>query len=204
MGDKVDSGIGLYRPPRLHRLAGRYDNPMPESTLFPRSGILKVTTGNSANLFSAVFEGAGSGVIFFWIRILPAQKRFLLRIHKTSLKETRQFHIGNFYVGSLLDFKMPPLLRKPGTLDGLSGQLLQHGAVCGSRTRDCWCGSPPPSWPHSSGDRQVTTRDKGLEHRLGLVTSDRAPSSEYMPCWPGSHTLFWIYTGTKLFVLANA
>ncbi len=36
-GDKVDSGIGLsYRPARrLHRLAGRYDHPMPESTLSP-------------------------------------------------------------------------------------------------------------------------------------------------------------------------
>jgi hypothetical protein len=33
-GDKVDSGMGLpYRPARLHRLAFRYDNPMPESTL---------------------------------------------------------------------------------------------------------------------------------------------------------------------------
>jgi hypothetical protein len=53
-------------------------------------------------------------------------------------------------------------LRKPGTLDGLSGQLLQHGAVCGSRTRDCWCGPPSPSWPPSSGDRQVTSRDKGF------------------------------------------
>jgi hypothetical protein len=30
LGNKVDSGIGLsYRPARLHRLAGRYDNPMP-------------------------------------------------------------------------------------------------------------------------------------------------------------------------------
>ncbi len=29
-GNKVDSGIGLsYRPATLHRLAGRYDNPMP-------------------------------------------------------------------------------------------------------------------------------------------------------------------------------
>jgi hypothetical protein len=32
-GDKIDSGIGLsYRPIRLHRQAGRYDNPMPEPT----------------------------------------------------------------------------------------------------------------------------------------------------------------------------
>jgi hypothetical protein len=30
-GDKVNSGIGLsYRPARLHGLAGRYDNPLPE------------------------------------------------------------------------------------------------------------------------------------------------------------------------------
>ncbi len=35
-GDKVDSGIGLsYRPARLHRLAGRYSNPMPETQLYP-------------------------------------------------------------------------------------------------------------------------------------------------------------------------
>jgi len=42
LGDKVDSGIGLsYRPARLHRLrlAGWYDNPMPESTLSPSQGL---------------------------------------------------------------------------------------------------------------------------------------------------------------------
>ncbi len=38
-GKKVDYGIGLsYRPARLHRLAGRYDNPVPELTLSPRQG----------------------------------------------------------------------------------------------------------------------------------------------------------------------
>ncbi len=32
----MDSGIGLsYRPPRLYRLAVRYDNPMPESSISP-------------------------------------------------------------------------------------------------------------------------------------------------------------------------
>jgi hypothetical protein len=32
-GDKVDSGMGLsYRPAMLQRLAGRSDNPMPQST----------------------------------------------------------------------------------------------------------------------------------------------------------------------------
>ncbi len=36
-GDKVDSGKGLaYLPARLHyRLAGRYDTPMPKSTISP-------------------------------------------------------------------------------------------------------------------------------------------------------------------------
>ncbi len=35
-GNKVDSGIGLSsRPARLNTLAGRYGNPMPESTLSP-------------------------------------------------------------------------------------------------------------------------------------------------------------------------
>ncbi len=35
-GYKVSSGIGFpYRPARLHRLAGRYDNPMLEPTISP-------------------------------------------------------------------------------------------------------------------------------------------------------------------------
>jgi hypothetical protein len=39
-GDKVDYGIGLlYRPVRLHRLAGRYVNPMPQSTLSLSQGL---------------------------------------------------------------------------------------------------------------------------------------------------------------------
>jgi hypothetical protein len=58
--DKVDSGIGLsylparlhidsgtrlsYRPARLHRLAGRYDNCIPESTIAPRSGTKNLAT----------------------------------------------------------------------------------------------------------------------------------------------------------------
>jgi hypothetical protein len=32
--DKVNFGIGLYQPARLHRLAGRYDNPMPEFIIY--------------------------------------------------------------------------------------------------------------------------------------------------------------------------
>ncbi len=37
-GDKVHSGIGLsYRHARLHRLAGRYDNPMAEFISFPEA-----------------------------------------------------------------------------------------------------------------------------------------------------------------------
>jgi hypothetical protein len=34
--DKVNSGIGLsYRPAKLHRLAGRYDNPICRNQLYP-------------------------------------------------------------------------------------------------------------------------------------------------------------------------
>ncbi len=40
LGEIVDSGIGLsYRPAGLHRLAGRYNNPMPVSTLSPNQGL---------------------------------------------------------------------------------------------------------------------------------------------------------------------
>ncbi len=43
-GNKVDSGIGLlYRPARLHRLAGHShisnENPKPESTIYPIQGL---------------------------------------------------------------------------------------------------------------------------------------------------------------------
>jgi hypothetical protein len=38
-GDTVDSGIGLsYRPARLHRMSGWYDNTMPEASVSPQSG----------------------------------------------------------------------------------------------------------------------------------------------------------------------
>jgi hypothetical protein len=41
----VDSGIGLsYRPASLCSLADRYDNPMPESTLSPKSETMKLAT----------------------------------------------------------------------------------------------------------------------------------------------------------------
>ncbi len=44
--DKVDYGIGLsYRPAKLHRLAGRYDNPMLDLTLYPQSGTKNLATG---------------------------------------------------------------------------------------------------------------------------------------------------------------
>jgi hypothetical protein len=39
-GDEVDIGMGLsYRPARLHRLVGRYDKPMLESTISPSQGL---------------------------------------------------------------------------------------------------------------------------------------------------------------------
>jgi hypothetical protein len=38
--DKVSSGIGLSaRPARLHRLAGRYDNPTSQSTISLNQGL---------------------------------------------------------------------------------------------------------------------------------------------------------------------
>ncbi len=44
-GDKIACGIGLsYRPAGLHRLADRYDNPMPESILSPRLGTMNFAT----------------------------------------------------------------------------------------------------------------------------------------------------------------
>jgi hypothetical protein len=41
LGIKLTPALGLsYRPARLHTvLAGRYDNPMPESTLSPSQGL---------------------------------------------------------------------------------------------------------------------------------------------------------------------
>ncbi len=40
LGDIADFGIGLlYRPARLHRLAGGYDNYLPDSTLSPSQGL---------------------------------------------------------------------------------------------------------------------------------------------------------------------
>jgi hypothetical protein len=41
-GDKVDSGFS-YRPGRLHRLAGRYDNPMPVDYIL-KSGTKDLTS----------------------------------------------------------------------------------------------------------------------------------------------------------------
>jgi hypothetical protein len=45
LGEKVNSGIGLsYRPARIHGLAGRYDNPMPELTLSPQLESMNLVT----------------------------------------------------------------------------------------------------------------------------------------------------------------
>jgi hypothetical protein len=58
-GDEVDSGIGLsYRPARLHRLAGRYDNPICRCQLrvyIPRSGTMHLDTASSTENFYDVF-----------------------------------------------------------------------------------------------------------------------------------------------------
>jgi hypothetical protein len=45
-GDKVNSDIWLsYQPARLHGLAGRYDNPMPELTFSPSHRSMNSATG---------------------------------------------------------------------------------------------------------------------------------------------------------------
>jgi hypothetical protein len=42
----VDSSIGLYcRPTRLQRLAGRYDSPLPYSSISPYSGTKNLVSG---------------------------------------------------------------------------------------------------------------------------------------------------------------
>ncbi len=43
-GEKVDSGLS-YRPASPCSLAGRYENPMPLSTLYPQSGTKNLATG---------------------------------------------------------------------------------------------------------------------------------------------------------------
>ncbi len=53
LGDIVGSGIGLsYRPARLHRQAGRYDNPMPESIISPQ-----LWTKNLASVLLGIYTG---------------------------------------------------------------------------------------------------------------------------------------------------
>jgi hypothetical protein len=53
-GDTVKSVIGLsYQPASLCSLAGRYDNPMPESPLSPLSGTMNFATGSRNNQHSA-------------------------------------------------------------------------------------------------------------------------------------------------------
>ncbi len=63
-GDKVNSNIGLsYRPARLHGLAGRYGNPLPESTLSPSQGSI-----NSAAAFYKFKRGV---FILFYLALWP-------------------------------------------------------------------------------------------------------------------------------------
>ncbi len=60
----VDSGIGLsYRLAKLHRLAGRYDNPMPKPTISLQSGTKNLATVHIASW--AVDFGVKSVVLYF-------------------------------------------------------------------------------------------------------------------------------------------
>jgi hypothetical protein len=65
-GNNVDSGIGLsYRPARKHWFAGRYDNPMPEPTIFRQSGTMNLATDElnhsffSFCIFDDLFQKGG-------------------------------------------------------------------------------------------------------------------------------------------------
>ncbi len=56
-GDKVNSGIGLsHWPARLHGLAGRYDNPMPELDFIPRHGSMNSAALVVLNKLVTTFE----------------------------------------------------------------------------------------------------------------------------------------------------
>ncbi len=61
-GDIVDSVVRLsYRPARLQRLVGRYDNPMPESTIPPSRGPMNLT---GKNLCGDVARSTENGMVW--------------------------------------------------------------------------------------------------------------------------------------------
>ncbi len=72
--DIVDYATGLsYWPTRLHWLAGRYDNPMPESTIFPQSGTRNSASGQ--NIFCCMaFDNAYQPTeqMYFVCRLYPS------------------------------------------------------------------------------------------------------------------------------------
>ncbi len=65
-GDKINSGIELS-PGRLHRLAGRFDNPMTESTISPSPG-LGIWLLKKFEVFSVANAAAGERVQKFYRR----------------------------------------------------------------------------------------------------------------------------------------
>ncbi len=67
LGDIVDSGLGLsYRPACLCSLAGRYDSPMPESTLSPQSRTMDLATHN----VEGIINWKASNLAVTWWEIL--------------------------------------------------------------------------------------------------------------------------------------
>ncbi len=62
------SGKGLsYLPARLHRLAGRYENPMPESTITPYSGTMNLAADSDRQKIPLFPNGTGNLSIEFHI-----------------------------------------------------------------------------------------------------------------------------------------
>jgi hypothetical protein len=106
LGDKVDSGIGLsYRPARLHRLASRYNNPMPESTISPIQGLWIWLQFASYQLFWYIYNWE----ITLWRRLGPSVctlrwlafeigffciKRQPLRFFYTKTRHLTKFHLN--------------------------------------------------------------------------------------------------------------
>jgi hypothetical protein len=102
----VDSRIGLScRPASLCSLAGRYDNPMPESTISPTQG-LRIWLLDSDKFFfwSVTSESSKKYVIFVWARTLiwplycKGQRPWRIAVQQEKDKRTRWRWSCTFFI----------------------------------------------------------------------------------------------------------
>ncbi len=95
MGGKVDPDIGLsYRSARLHWLAGRYDNPMPEITLSPSQGSMNSATVRQPYAGVNIISKSGTENLAPGKKIL--ERTIFLGIHI--------FYVGNIKYKDEVDF----------------------------------------------------------------------------------------------------